>query len=163
MSSDSEFMNKVLENAQDLKVVGVVLPKAGSRTYSYLKQGLLFPYQLYEDSINQTKNSGVVQDQLNNPDVDVLSGVTFSYLEHAKGVADRLGSRRLVHFNLEMLLSSIKINPEALDFKDPKSKSKEMEITEEELLEMLIATISDPEFQEFIYDLMKDGHFEEAT
>lgn len=163
MSSDAEFMNNVLNNAKDLKIAGVVLPKAGSRTASYLKQGLLFPYKLYEESVNQTKNSAIVQDQLNQPDIDVLSGASFAYLEQAKGVADRLGQRRLVHFDLNMLLSSIKINPEALDLKDPSSKSKEMEISEEEMVKMLIELIEDPEFQEFIYDIIKDGHYEATT
>lgn len=163
MSADAEFMTNVLNNAKELKISGVVLPKAGSRTASYLKQGILFPYKLYEESVNQTKNSAVVQDQLNNPDIDVLSGASFAYLEQARSIADRLGQRRLVHFNLDMLLSSIKINPEALDFKDPKSKSKEMEITEEEMVKMLIELIEDPEFQEFIYDITKDGHFEATT
>lgn len=163
MSGDADFMDNVLNNAKDLKIAGVVLPKAGSRTASYLKQGILFPYKLYEESVNQTKNSAIVQDQLNHPDIDVLSGASFAYLEQAKGVADRLGQRKLVHFDLNMLLSSIKINPEALDFKDPKSKSKEMQITEEEMIKMLEELIKDPEFQEFIYDLTKDGHFEEAT
>lgn len=163
MSGDAEFMTNVLNNAKELKIVGVVLPKAGSRTYSYLKPGILFPYKLYEESVNQTKDSAVVQDQLKHPDIDVLSGVSFKYLENAKGVADRLGQRRLVRFNLELLLSSIKINPEALDFKNPKDKSKEMEITEEELVEMMIDTLMDPEFQEFIYDITKEGYFDEAT
>lgn len=163
MSSDEEFMKNVLNNAKVLKIAGVVLPKSGSRTASYLKQGVLFPYKLYEESINQTKNSPIVQDQLNHPDIDVLSGASFAYLEQAKSIADRLGQRRLVHFNLDMLLSSIKINPEALDFKKPASKSKEMEITEEELIKMLEDLLKDPEFQEFIYDITKEGHFDEAT
>lgn len=62
-----------------------------------------------------------------------------------------------------MLLNSIKINPEALDFKEPQAKSKEMQVTEEELLDMMKKVLEDPDFQEFIYDLTKEGHLEEAS
>lgn len=93
MSGDDEFMTNVLNNAVDLKVAGVVLPKTGSRTLSYLKQGLLFPFELYAESIEQTKNSEIVQDQLSHPDIDVLSGSSFDYLNQAKNVTDRLGKK----------------------------------------------------------------------
>lgn len=154
-------MTNVLNNAKELKICGVVLPRDGSRAQAYLNPGFQYPYELNEISINMTKDSGVVQAQLNNPNVDVLSGETFDYLLRSKNVFNRLGNSKLVCFDLDMLISSIKINPEALDLRLPEKKAEEFKPTEEELIKMMIEALEDPYVQELIYDITKAGTFDE--
>lgn len=157
-SFDTEFMKGVIAKAKPLTIVGVVFPVDGSRAHSYLSPGINFPFELYEESINQTKDSAVVQAQLASPDKDVLSGESFDYLKEANKITEKTQGKKLLRFDLDMLLQSITIHPEALDFSLP-DRSKI--ITEEQEVELMIKILQDPKFQEMIYDLVKDGKFEE--
>ncbi|MDO5329720.1 MAG: ABC transporter ATP-binding protein/permease [Coriobacteriia bacterium] len=157
-SSDPEFMKGVLANAKPLTIVGVVFPIDGSRAHSYLSPGINFPFELYEESINQTKDSAVVKAQLASPDKDVLSGESFDYLKDASKITEKTQGKKLIRFDLDLLLQAISIHPEALDFSLPDRKKI---ITEEEEIQLMIKILQDPKFQEMIYDLVKDGKFEE--
>ncbi|MCQ2752407.1 MAG: ABC transporter permease, partial [Coriobacteriales bacterium] len=158
-SLNPEYMEPVINNGQELKIVGVVFPKFGTRCYTYLNAGINFPFDLYEESIKETTNSPIVQAQLASPETDVLSGESFSYLAGASKIFNEMGGKKLLRFDLEKLLSSIKINPEALDFKD--IASKEPAVSEEEQIALIVKILEDPAFIEFIYDITKDGTFEE--
>lgn len=157
-SSDPDFMKGILAKAKPLTIVGVVLPADNSRADSYLMPGINFSYDLYEESINQTKNSEVVKAQLAHPDIDVLSGEKFDYLSQADKITDKLHGKKLLHFDLDSLLQSIKIHPEALDFSLP---DRTKIITEKDEIDLMIKILQDPKFQEMIYDLIQDGKFED--
>lgn len=159
-SLDPEFMKSVLAKAKPLTITGVVLPAEGSRTQSYLMPGINFPFELYEESINQTKDSEIVKAQLANPDKDVLSGESFEYLKEANKITEKTQGKKLLRFDLDLLLQSISIHPEALDFSLP---DRTKMITEEQEIELIIKILQDPKFQEMIHDLIKDGRFEDSV
>ena len=72
--NDSEKLNQRLENATELKIVGIIRPSEDSManigTIGYLSG-------LNEDIISRVNNSDVVKAQLNNKEVDMFTGVRF--------------------------------------------------------------------------------------
>lgn len=163
VSADKDFMKNVVDNAKDLEIVGIVLPKEGSKTSVYVHKGVQFPFDLNKLCIEQTKNSEVVRAQLENPEVDVLTGETFAYLAKADNIFERKPLGNAVKFNFQTLLDSVKINPDALNYSSPKANAKQIDISDKEKEEILLKLLQDKDFQEFIYDLTKEGNFEEGV
>ena len=78
MSGDTEFMNSVLENAPEIKVVGVVRPDSDSLLSSTNSGGIGYTHSLTEFMIQRTNDSELVKKQLENPKVDVFTGIEFT-------------------------------------------------------------------------------------
>lgn len=78
MSGDAEFMNSVLENAPEIKVVGVVRPDSDSLLSSTNSGGIGYTHSLTEFMIQRTNDSELVKKQLENPKVDVFTGIEFT-------------------------------------------------------------------------------------
>ena len=75
MSDDEKFMNKVYDNAIDLKVVGIVKPKGDSTGMG--GSGVLYTKKLTEYVINKASEYEIVKKQIVNEDVNVFSGKKF--------------------------------------------------------------------------------------
>ena len=78
MSGDTEFMNSVLENAPEIKVVGDVRPDSDSLLSSTNSGGIGYTHSLTEFMIQRTNDSELVKKQLENPKVDVFTGIEFT-------------------------------------------------------------------------------------
>lgn len=65
-------MKNIVENGENLKIVGIVQPKAGA-TSTMLSSGIYYPDSLTEHVIENAKNSKIVQEQLANPEVNVFT------------------------------------------------------------------------------------------
>ena len=77
MSSDEAFVKNVYETkAIKLKVVGIITKKDGVTTEA-LEQGVNYPTSLIDFIIEQSAKSAVVKNQLENPEINVLSGNRF--------------------------------------------------------------------------------------
>ncbi|MGN0683455.1 MAG: FtsX-like permease family protein, partial [Oscillospiraceae bacterium] len=77
MSDDEEFMNKALENAPLIKVVGIIRPSGDSLITSANSGGIGYTHSLTEYMIDRANNSELMKKQLDNPDVDVFTGIEF--------------------------------------------------------------------------------------
>ena len=78
-SGDAEYMAKKLENAMELKIVGVLKPtKSGFGSES---GGIGYRTELVDWLLEQLKNSEIVQAQLKTPETDVFTGQPFSAVE----------------------------------------------------------------------------------
>ncbi|MGN1111139.1 MAG: ATP-binding cassette domain-containing protein [Oscillospiraceae bacterium] len=77
MSDDEEFMNKALENAPLIKVVGIIRPSGDSLISSANSGGIGYTHSLTEYMIDRANNSELMKKQLDNPDVDVFTGIEF--------------------------------------------------------------------------------------
>jgi len=75
-SENTEYMKQVVENGEDLKVVGIVEPKEGG-TASMLSTGIYYPASLTKYVIEKAAESEIVQKQLENPEVNVFTGKRF--------------------------------------------------------------------------------------
>ena len=78
MSGDKDYMNSVLEKAPEIKVVGVIRPDGDSLLSSANSGGIGYTHALTEFMIQRTNESELVKKQLENPKVDVFTGIEFT-------------------------------------------------------------------------------------
>ncbi len=78
-SADAEYMAKKLENATELKVVGILKPtKSGFGSES---GGIGYRPELVDWLLGQLQESDIVKEQMATPDTDVFTGQPFSAVE----------------------------------------------------------------------------------
>ncbi len=73
---NESYMNRLIRNGEDITIVGVVQPLEDA-TAAILNDGINYPASLIEHVAEVASESEVVQDQLNHPDVNVLTGEEF--------------------------------------------------------------------------------------
>ena len=78
MRSDSEYMEQASENGLKLKVVGILKPDADSLISSTSSGGIGYTHALTEYMIGKVNDSELVKAQIENPDVDVFTGMVFA-------------------------------------------------------------------------------------
>ena len=83
MTDDKNFMNKVYDNAIDLKVVGIAKTKGDSGMSG---SGVLYTRNLTKHIIDTASKSEIVQKQIANEDVNVFSGKEFDDEEKNAGL-----------------------------------------------------------------------------
>ena len=79
-SENKEYMKNIVNNGEDLKIVGIVKPKEGA-TSTMLTSGIYYPNSLTNYVIENAKNSKIVQEQLANPEVNVFTSKRFDETE----------------------------------------------------------------------------------
>ena len=78
MSADGDFIAKALENAEDIKIVGIIRP-AENALVTMLRGGMVgYTHELTEHLINKVNESEIVKAQRADPDTNVLSGMPFT-------------------------------------------------------------------------------------
>ena len=80
--NDTAYMKNLIQNGEDLKIVGVVQPKDGENV-TMLSQGIYYSSSLVEHVINQAKNSEIVQAQLSEKDKNIFTGKRFGDEENS--------------------------------------------------------------------------------
>ena len=76
MSNDKDYMQNLYNNAVKLKIVGVVSGKEGVSSMA-LNPGVAYTGDLIDYIINYSKDTDIVKKQLENPEIDVVSGARF--------------------------------------------------------------------------------------
>lgn len=76
MSENDAYMKVVLQNAEDLKIVGIVKPSDDAVSTS-ISGSIGYTYALTEHVINEVNKTDIVKQQLNNPAIDVITGLPF--------------------------------------------------------------------------------------
>lgn len=74
---DLSYMQKLIENGEDIRIVGIVQPKEGT-TATMLKTGIAYPSSLTTHVIDKAQASDIVKKQLKNPDTDIFTGKAFN-------------------------------------------------------------------------------------
>ena len=80
MSSDADFVAQAVEGGIDLHVVGVVRPNESSDAKA-LSAGIAYTPALTQELMQRSADSGIVRQQLDNPEVDVFTGKSFDTLQ----------------------------------------------------------------------------------
>ncbi|MCF0105510.1 MAG: ABC transporter ATP-binding protein/permease [Holdemanella sp.] len=75
-SDDASYMNQVLNDSIDLEIVGIVRKNANSKA-GMLSTGILYPFDLQYEVIENAKNSEIVKAQISNPEINVFTGEKF--------------------------------------------------------------------------------------
>ncbi|MDR2721785.1 MAG: FtsX-like permease family protein, partial [Coriobacteriaceae bacterium] len=73
---DEAFMEKLVEQSEDLYIVGIVKPNPDAAATS-LAPGICYTSDLQNHLIEVASKARIVKDQLANPEVNVISGRTF--------------------------------------------------------------------------------------
>lgn len=76
MSDSEAFMRNLIDQGEELKIVGIVCPKEGVST-SALTPGIAYTSDLTMRVISAAKDSPIVSSQLNNMEYDVFTGNRF--------------------------------------------------------------------------------------
>ncbi len=75
-SDDEDYMQALIDEAEELKIVGIVQP-AEDATSQALSSGINYTASLVEHIVEKAADSDIVQAQLENPGIDVLTGEPF--------------------------------------------------------------------------------------
>ncbi|MCD7750183.1 MAG: ATP-binding cassette domain-containing protein, partial [Lachnospiraceae bacterium] len=75
-SDDASYMNEVIANGEELTIVGIVQPMEDASSEA-LSSGINYPASLVEHIVEEAMASEIVQAQMANPDINVLSGEEF--------------------------------------------------------------------------------------
>jgi putative ABC transport system permease protein len=75
-TNDNDYLQSLAENGEELEVVGILKPDAGSQT-SLLEAGIYYTPALTEHVIENAAETQIVKDQLDNPDIDIFTGDEF--------------------------------------------------------------------------------------
>lgn len=77
MSQDDDYMKKVLTNAEELKIVGIIKPNP--EAVVTISTGLVgYKSALYNHLIDKINNSDIAKEQLANPDKNIFTGTKFN-------------------------------------------------------------------------------------
>lgn len=75
-SSDQEYMNQLVQNGEDIKIVGIVQPK-DDQNATMLSTGIYYPSSLIDHLINESSKTQIVQAQLNNKNTNIFTNNAF--------------------------------------------------------------------------------------
>ena len=75
-SDDQSYVRELVENGEDLTVVGIVQPSEGGNAMM-LQSGIGYPASLTEHLVEEAGDSQIVQQQIADPNVNVFSGEPF--------------------------------------------------------------------------------------
>ena len=85
-SDDKIYMTKVVEDAEPIKVVGIIKPEENSIMSSSSSSAIGYTHALTEYLVNKVNDSEVVKEQKNSPDTDIFTGKEFAKDEDKKAV-----------------------------------------------------------------------------
>ena len=105
MSSDREYMSALIENGEELKIVGVVCPKEGV-TASTLSPGICYQRSLALHVIEAAAESEIVAQQLLDDSINVFTGTPFGAEDSGNG----LSFEDMISVDADMLSSAFGFN-----------------------------------------------------
>lgn len=90
-SEDTEYMEKKLESAPEIKVVGIIKPDGDSLLNSASQSGGIgYTHALTEFMIDRVNSSEIVIEQKENNKVDIFTGVEFPVDDDTKSTLDKV-------------------------------------------------------------------------
>ncbi|MBQ9543402.1 ABC transporter ATP-binding protein/permease [Ruminococcus sp.] len=76
MKDDYDYMVDVVDKGLEVSVVGILRPNDDAAATS-INGGIAYKHELMEYLVNEVKDSEIVKEQQENPDIDVFSGLKF--------------------------------------------------------------------------------------
>ena len=154
-TDNTEYMNSVVENGEDLKIVGIVQPKEGA-TSAMLSTGICYPESLTNHIIENAKNSKIVQEQLENPEINVFTGKRFDDTEKENS----FDMNSLIDIDTNAIQSAFKIDQSKIkvDFgnlNDIFEKNSLPDININDILSNIEFSMSSEDIKEILNDFLK--------
>ena len=105
LSEDSDYVKKIYDNAEELKIVGVVAPNSSNSSMS-LMAGVAYPSSLTKHIIELASESEIVKKQLKNENIDVFTNKAFD----SKKSNTNINFEDMISIDKDMLQSAFGIN-----------------------------------------------------
>lgn len=111
MNEDEEFMKKMYEESEELKIVGIVAPNPESNSHG-LNPGVCFSRDLTLHVMDNASKSELVNKQMSNEDINIFSGKRF---DEDKDDKEQLDFQEMISVDEDMLKDAFKVN---VDFEE---------------------------------------------
>ena len=105
MSDSKEHMRSLIENGEELSIVGIVCPREGT-TATLLTSGIAYTEALTHHVIEKAEASRLVSDQLKDPAIDVFTGKEFG----AQDEENQLSFEDMISIDGDAIASSFGMN-----------------------------------------------------
>ncbi len=141
MSKDEEFMEKALENAPQIKVVGVIRPCGDSLISTATNGGIGYTHSLTEYMIDRANNSELMKKQMDNPEIDVFTGIEFPKKDEEE--KEPMSEEEATKLIMEMLSEEqvAKMMQDAMATLTPEQQAQLMQIPEEQRGEAMMGMV----------------------
>ncbi len=113
MSEDSNYMNKLYDNALKIKIVGIVCPKEGVNSMA-LNPGVAYTSKLIKYIIEESSKTDLVKKQLEYENVDVFSGKRFNSSSNKLG----LNLNDIISVDKDKMKNAFNVNIDENDIKN---------------------------------------------
>lgn len=104
-TDNTKYMKKIVENGEELKIVGIAQEKEGV-TAAMLQSGIYYTSDLTEHVIKEATKSQIVKDQLKSPEINVFTGKRFD--DEGKGNSFNMNS--LIDIDQKAMQKAFKID-----------------------------------------------------
>ncbi len=112
-ADDDAFMDDLLAKAQELHIVGILQPKEGVEATT-ISQGIYYTPELTHWLMDQAADSKIVQEQLANPSINVISGKSFDAEAKDRG-NNNFDMSKLFSIDESKITDAFKMDLDALD------------------------------------------------
>ena len=155
-TDNTEYMKNVVENGDDLTIVGIVQPKENA-TSTMLNPGICYPASLTKNIIETAGNSTIVQEQLANPEIDVFTGKRFD----DTGDESSFDMNSLIEVDTNAIQSAFKIDQSKIkvDFGNLNNVLSQNSLPTfdiNDILNNIKFSMSSQDIQKLMKDLLKD-------
>lgn len=154
-TDNTEYMKKVVEKGEDLKIVGIVKPKEGM-TASMLQTGIYYPASLTNHVIRKAEESQIVKEQLASPEINVFSGKRFDDTDNTNS----FDMNSLINVDTNAIKSAFKIDESKIkvDFGNLNNIASQASLPAldlNEILDNIEFSISSNDIQTLLNELLK--------
>ncbi len=77
-SSDEKYLNNILKNALELKIVGIIRPKEDTLSNNNNYGGIMYTSSLTKYIVDKINNTEIAKEQLNKPNTNIFTNKEFS-------------------------------------------------------------------------------------
>lgn len=145
MSGDEEFMKELVNSAPEIKVAGIIRPNKEA-VATAINGSVGYTHALSEYVVNAINESEIVKQQLENPDVDVFTGIEFSTGEEDTEAAE---------YTMDDIMAYVATLPEE---QQAQMQMYSGMMTEEQMIEMFSEFMTPP-----TTDATYDGNLEKLS
>ena len=154
-SENTDYMKNVVENGEDLKIVGVIQPKEGA-TAPMLQAGIGYSASLTNYIIDKSYQSQIVKEQLASPEINVFTGKRFDDTENNSS----LDMRSLIEVDSNAIKSAFKIDQSKIkvDFSNMNNLINQTNLPEldiNDIMSKLEFSISNDEMKDLMTEIMQ--------
>ena len=153
-SDNTEYMKKIVENGEDLKIVGVVQAKDGVNV-AMLKEGIGYTSALTNYIVEKSSESQIVKEQLASPEINVFTNKKFDDNEQNNS----FDMNSLMEIDSNAMKSAFKIDNSKIkvDFgnlNNLMSKTSLPKLDVNNILNQLDFSVSNEEIKNLINDIL---------